>query len=596
MRTRDTDTDTATDHRTARRTSRPDPAHASVPAAPAPARRLLALQATTGNAVVVRMLQRAAAGRPAEHRAGGVGAASAAPVQGSAVHDVLRRTGRPLDVSTRAEMEARLGADFSDVRIHDDSAARASAAQIGARAYTSGTHVVLGDDATDRHTLAHELTHVIQQRQGPVAGADNGQGLRVSDPGDRFEREAETNAARALSTAPPRHGGLEHGRTGRAGAVREVNAPEPAQAGFSVQRMPGRSLRSAPPVVPVGKDRDTLLTELQRHAEAWGRWTEEYKGSFAEFKRFVPPTFQASTTDESTSYNELSAAYLQATDRGIEHNAVLAIFNYLLHGGTPAPGLGGLGTLHIEGTELTGRPNFAKSTQDALPVPAGFHRRHITAWHNIRSFLNHAYKAHGTGLTGYLGVKLGHGQVHSGMREEASKSFGKMPTAEFGNIPPAHAEVLLHAAYVMNSSVRNLWVGWGEENSEINAVSQSLQRGLRDATPETLTDWRDRLNSSGAKSVKARTAVINAIGKINTALGRMTADPANEQATFAALKEDILDKEIRSLEVDLPGAASATPQAIGVGNLVYELLFLNPAGAAPTFDQVKTVIDFLWTS
>lgn len=100
-------------------------------------------------------------------------------------------------------MEARLGADFSDVRIHDDSAARSSAAEIGARAYTSGSHVVIGDGGGDKHTLAHELTHVIQQRQGPVAATDNGSGLRVSDPSDRFEREAEANATRVMSEPVP---------------------------------------------------------------------------------------------------------------------------------------------------------------------------------------------------------------------------------------------------------------------------------------------------------------------------------------------------------------------------------------------------------
>ncbi|WP_435847162.1 eCIS core domain-containing protein [Streptomyces chrestomyceticus] len=100
-------------------------------------------------------------------------------------------------------MEARLGADFSDVRVHRDAAARRSAGGIGARAYTSGNHVVLGEGGGDQHTLAHELTHVIQQRQGPVAGTDNGTGLRVSDPGDRFEREAEENATRVMAQAPP---------------------------------------------------------------------------------------------------------------------------------------------------------------------------------------------------------------------------------------------------------------------------------------------------------------------------------------------------------------------------------------------------------
>ncbi|MEU8890836.1 DUF4157 domain-containing protein [Streptomyces sp. NPDC048442] len=123
-------------------------------------------------------------------------------VQRSAVHEVLGTTGRPLDEALRSDMEARLGADFSDVRIHNDAAAKASAAEVGARAYTSGSHVVIGDGGADRHTLAHELTHVIQQRTGPVAGTDNGDGLKVSDPSDRFEREAEANATRALASGP----------------------------------------------------------------------------------------------------------------------------------------------------------------------------------------------------------------------------------------------------------------------------------------------------------------------------------------------------------------------------------------------------------
>ncbi|WP_406528308.1 DUF4157 domain-containing protein [Streptomyces sp. I8-5] len=143
------------------------------------------LQRSVGNAVVLRMLRQGQEGE--------------ASVQRSSVHDVLRRPGRPLDGAVRQEMESRLGADFGDVRVHTDSAARASAAEVGAHAYTSGSHIVLGAGGGDRHTLAHELTHVIQQRQGPVPGTDNGAGLRISDPADRFEREAEANASRALA-------------------------------------------------------------------------------------------------------------------------------------------------------------------------------------------------------------------------------------------------------------------------------------------------------------------------------------------------------------------------------------------------------------
>ncbi|MFE9856636.1 DUF4157 domain-containing protein [Streptomyces sp. NPDC005780] len=185
---------------------------------PSPVR--LALLRGAGNADVVQMLRQAGhpgtyADEPALHGAGeGHEQPVQAPVQRSAVPDVLRSGGRPLDEATRTDMESRLGADFSTVRIHDDATARRSAAEIGARAYTSGDHVVIGDGGGDRHTLAHELTHVIQQRLGPVAGTDNGSGLRVSDPADRFEREAEANARRALS--------------GRA-AVRQTSGPDTAQ-------------------------------------------------------------------------------------------------------------------------------------------------------------------------------------------------------------------------------------------------------------------------------------------------------------------------------------------------------------------------------
>ncbi|WP_257135822.1 eCIS core domain-containing protein, partial [Streptomyces sp. b94] len=116
-------------------------------AAPSGAPPLLALQSTVGNAVAVQMLRRAAVQQREQsqeqdqerHRHGagcGHEDAQRPAVQRSAVHDVLRTSGRPLEESVRTDMESRLGADFSDVRVHDDSAAKASAAEVGARAYT----------------------------------------------------------------------------------------------------------------------------------------------------------------------------------------------------------------------------------------------------------------------------------------------------------------------------------------------------------------------------------------------------------------------------------------------------------------------------
>jgi hypothetical protein len=59
--------------------------------------------------------------------------------------------------------------DFSHVRLHTGRDAAASAQSIGARAYASGSHVVVDeqqcplDTAAGRQTLAHELVHVVQR-------------------------------------------------------------------------------------------------------------------------------------------------------------------------------------------------------------------------------------------------------------------------------------------------------------------------------------------------------------------------------------------------------------------------------------------------
>lgn len=158
----------------------------------------------------------AAAGRPDVLGAGGLlglqRAAGNAAVTGlveeerSPVLDVVGSGGgQPLDTETRADMEGRLGHDFSDVRVHTDSRASDSAKAVSAHAYTVGSNIVFQRDAYDpgsdsgKHMLAHELTHVVQQRSGPVDGTATGGGIAVSSPSDRFEREAVANADKVMS-------------------------------------------------------------------------------------------------------------------------------------------------------------------------------------------------------------------------------------------------------------------------------------------------------------------------------------------------------------------------------------------------------------
>ncbi|MFT4216079.1 MAG: DUF4157 domain-containing protein [Micropruina sp.] len=155
----------------------------------------------------------------------------------SPVHDVVNSGGRPMEPDVREDMEARLGHDFSDVRIHDDAAAADSAKAVNAHAYTVGSNVVFQRNAYDpsstegKTTLAHELTHVIQQRSGPVDGTSAPGGIKVSDPSDRFEREASANADRVMAGPAP-----VQALSASAPAVQREEAEEEEVQGSFVQR------------------------------------------------------------------------------------------------------------------------------------------------------------------------------------------------------------------------------------------------------------------------------------------------------------------------------------------------------------------------
>lgn len=87
----------------------------------------------------------------------------------SSVHSILASSGNPMQSGLRQNMEQRFGHDFSQVRIHTDSAAAKSARDVNAHAYTVGNDVVFGTGQFSPNThggqslLAHELVHTVQQ-------------------------------------------------------------------------------------------------------------------------------------------------------------------------------------------------------------------------------------------------------------------------------------------------------------------------------------------------------------------------------------------------------------------------------------------------
>ncbi len=118
------------------------------------------------------------------------------------VEHILGSPGRPLDTDTRTSMESRFGRSFADVRVHTDSHAAASARAIDAAAYTSGTHVVFGAGRFEpqtphgRRLLAHELAHVVQQRNGTALPSG------IGPANDEHERAADRIADAVVAHGP----------------------------------------------------------------------------------------------------------------------------------------------------------------------------------------------------------------------------------------------------------------------------------------------------------------------------------------------------------------------------------------------------------
>jgi hypothetical protein len=166
-------------------------------------RELLSWQARAGHAPA-----RPPAGTPALARlAAAIGNAQFARLAqpgggllpGGSVHPAVEglireRSGRGgrLDSAMASWGTAQLDPSIHDVSVHTDATADALARSVSARAFTVRNDVFFAAGAyrpqTDagRRLIAHELTHVAQQRGAATTGP-----LAVSEPGDAFERDAD---------------------------------------------------------------------------------------------------------------------------------------------------------------------------------------------------------------------------------------------------------------------------------------------------------------------------------------------------------------------------------------------------------------------
>jgi len=150
-------------------------------------------------------------------------ASAAAAPSPDAIHDAAAAgTATPTgELPHRADLEAAFGRDLSDVEAHTGPDAQQSAAAMGAEAYATGDHVVAPADAS-LFLVAHEVTHVLQQRDGVqlAGGIDGG-------AGDPYEREADDVAGAVVRGESVAH---RFGKGARGGAGVQRKAPRDAKA------------------------------------------------------------------------------------------------------------------------------------------------------------------------------------------------------------------------------------------------------------------------------------------------------------------------------------------------------------------------------
>lgn len=102
-----------------------------------------------------------------------------------------RNGGQALDRDVRRQMESSFGADFSNVRVHNNAEADTLNRALNSRAFTTAQDIFFKSgeynygSSNGRELLAHELTHVVQQTGGIQRK------LKIGQADDKYEQEAD---------------------------------------------------------------------------------------------------------------------------------------------------------------------------------------------------------------------------------------------------------------------------------------------------------------------------------------------------------------------------------------------------------------------
>ena len=218
--------------------------------------------------------------------------------------DARRGKGVPLEPATRATLEPMMGSSLAGVRLHADEQASHLARSMSARAFTTGSDIFFADShyrpgtQVGMRLLAHELTHVVQQRGAPASSPST-----VADPRGTTELEAQRVAdsvgkpTALQSTASPVASFASHVGGGAIHRDPATELAEMAEAGEADAKGKQQKNLEQPPVMRVSNVSDVgAARALSEQIVGWrGNMEEGAKadGAFKVSENRVTPTKMA---------------------------------------------------------------------------------------------------------------------------------------------------------------------------------------------------------------------------------------------------------------------------------------------------------------
>jgi hypothetical protein len=243
-------------------------------------------------------------------------------VDGAALHARLG-SGQPLASAARSRMAAAFGHDFGHVRVHADPAAAQAATALNAHAFTIGHHIAFAPDKYRPGTLAgdallaHELAHVMQQREHTVAERPV---LAGGAGHDDMEHEADRAAVDAVSSLWEPSSGRKRLRRARSSLRSGLRLQRCAQTALS-SVTPEQTPQDVDTIIQSNKFLQPYIDEKVKHGiRATGHLhiedDDQFKNDYVAYaqKTINPSTHKGYTREEAEAEEPRIGGYREGTE------------------------------------------------------------------------------------------------------------------------------------------------------------------------------------------------------------------------------------------------------------------------------------------